>query len=137
MMALWVMNGSGSSKLIASVVPQRADETAAPHGDGSFTTKEDGRSSLASQPRSLQRDDHLQICSHAIDRSPADAVDFGKMACGLAVSQALAGLGTLHVVEPALAAHLHTVFKGDDAVRRLANSARSLSLSMVGRQKIG
>jgi len=33
----------------------------------------------------------------------------------LAVGQALAGLGTLHVVEPELGAHLHTVLTGDGA----------------------
>ena len=37
------------------------------------------------------------------------------MAGGLAVGQPLAGLGTLHVVEPELAAHLHAVFAGDGA----------------------
>jgi hypothetical protein len=37
------------------------------------------------------------------------------VAGGLAVGQALAGFGTLHVVEPELAAHLHTVFAGDGA----------------------
>ena len=55
------------------------------------------------------------VLSHAIDRSPADAVDPGKVAGGLAVGQALAGLGTLHVVDPELAAHLHAVFAGDGA----------------------
>src|SRR5262249_6378578 len=33
----------------------------------------------------------------------------------LVVGQTLAGLGTLHVVEPELAAHLHAVFAGDGA----------------------
>src|SRR5262245_53114419 len=51
--------------------------------------------------------------ARTINRRPAYSVDFGKMVGRLAIGQALAGLGTLHVVEPELGAHLHAVLAGD------------------------
>ena len=53
--------------------------------------------------------------SNAIDRSAANTVDLGKMAGGLAIGQPLTGLGTLQIVEPELATHLHAVFASNGA----------------------
>src|SRR5262245_24165513 len=50
--------------------------------------------------------------ARAAYRSPANAVDLSKVAGGLAIGQALAGLD---VVEPELGAHLHAVLAGDRA----------------------
>src|SRR5262249_56711711 len=62
-------------------------------------------------PPGTQTKDVPSACSllqaHTIDRGTADAIDFGKMVGRLAIGQALAGLGTLHVVEPELGADLH------------------------------
>src|SRR5262249_3765281 len=70
-------------------------------------------------PPGTQTKDVPSACSllqaHTIDRGTADAIDFGKMVGRLAIGQALAGLGTLHVVEPELGAHLHAVLAGDRA----------------------